>query len=194
MTKDDLSKEQVDHLWVRVDTNKDGVIDFPEFKKVFEGGLEFYFDMIDMNMDGLIEAQEVVEFDTLFGEGDVTIEQAQGMVAYIDENTTCGHVDGAIEKSEFFEIIEGNTDCKSGEPAGPKGPDAPECKEVEEGFKNFDTNKDKHIDEAECLATGQCDQDCCTHFLGFAKDATLGLTLGELYKAFDMGFCVAPKH
>lgn len=62
----ELTKDQLDHLWSRVDTDKDGGLDLPEFEAALEGGLDLWFDMLDMNLDGSITAEELVEFDLLF--------------------------------------------------------------------------------------------------------------------------------
>jgi hypothetical protein len=192
VTKNEMTKEQLDHLWLRVDTNQDKVVDYPEFEKSFQGGVAFQFDMMDMNLDGNLLAPEMVEFDMVFGEGSMTLEDAENIVAYIDENTNCGPADGAIQKSEFLEFVEGKTDCQSEGPTQKKALKASDCKGVMEAFKSRDENKNKYVDFSECL--DQDDKDSCTYLFGFAQDPVMGLTLNEVYKAFNMQECIKSKH
>lgn len=45
------------------------------------GGLDFYFDLIDMDLDGLITPRDWVDFMFLFGTEPTTIEDGQMVVA-----------------------------------------------------------------------------------------------------------------
>lgn len=99
------------------------------------GGLDFYFDLIDMNLDGLLTPRDIVDFNALFGTEPLSIEDAQMIVAWFEDNAgSCSKPDGGIDKGEWFAVLEDKKDCCGGNPEPVKGPNAPECEEVRQGF------------------------------------------------------------
>jgi hypothetical protein len=81
-------------------------------------------------------------------------------VAYFESEAKCGKKNGAIEKDEFFSVMEGK--CPEGtQPEPEKKNDAPECKDMASGFAYLDdAPADGHVSKEECMSKGNEADGC----------------------------------